>query len=166
MLGQGFSKCSQSKDKEYLSPFQKKTQASRTAFSSSDTTKKFQFCIQSKSLSETKSTTAPSNYHLKGKTSSTVHLSDRKAFMSAQRRGAGTQMDKGISTVALTQVSSLTKGLPRLFCGALDLPISQSEAQMNNFPPRHDTAGEPAWSEEPSCSQLLLANTMGQDCFA
>lgn len=48
-------------------------------------------------------------------------------------------MDKGVSTVVLAQVSSLTKGLQRLFCGVLDLWISQSEAQMDNFPPRHNT---------------------------
>lgn len=48
-------------------------------------------------------------------------------------------MDKGVSTMALTQVSSLIKGLQRLVCGVLDVLISQSEAQMNNFPPRHNT---------------------------
>lgn len=47
----------------------------------------------------------------------------------------GSQMDKGVSTVALTQVSNLTKGLQRLFCGVLDVLISQSEAQMDDFPP-------------------------------
>lgn len=55
------------------------------------------------------------------------------------QRGVGSQMDKGVSTMALTQVSSLIKGLQRLVCGVLDVLISQSEAQMNNFPPRHNT---------------------------
>ena len=78
----------------------------------------------------------------KGKQRALLSSPDRKAAVPAERRGVGSQMDKGVSTAALTQVSSLRKGLHRLFGGALDLPVSQSASEIDNFPSRHDTAKE------------------------
>ena len=66
----------------------------------------------------------------------------RKAAMSAERRGVGSQADKGVSTAALTHVSRLTRGLHRLFFNILDLLVHQSASQIDNFLSRYNTAKE------------------------
>lgn len=78
----------------------------------------------------------------KGKQRALLSSPDRKAAAPAERRGVGSQMDKGVYTAALTQVSSLTRGLHRLFCSVLDLFVCQSASQIDNFPSRHNTAKE------------------------